>query len=515
MQERTPISEDTASLELASCDLSALAPQDFRHWISNAVVQCMATTDAGPKIDRHKLGDLVERHFDRLVDGNQMNFAPVFRALCRIKGVSEAALYIGVVNLQQRLACLNIEMAMPDMKLDQWTRAQLLREAHEATEQAREEREQSRLRGAVQELDRAKLGALLVQERLIDESELAQALELQQANGGRLGSHLVQLGFLSEADLARFLGRQLGLPSVTEIKHIPPEARRSVPHEILLKHRLVPLAIDARELQVAMVDPTDLVSIDELAFVADRRVRPVVAPELVVDFARARFFGIRRPPKLLSTQAAPEDGPPAWPRSVLDRGPVVLPAPDEEPYDLAELAHELLSCEVEEDIVGPPVAPVYRPLSSRRRVHSGRRTHQRPPFARQPQSRRRVRQSPSRRRPSPGLGRGPRGESAVHGPVWGANRQSVAQRSVGRVGHRIGLAATDQKHRRGRCRLDARPRTAARAARDVVARGRIHGHTRDDDDGRCSPGFAAGADGRAAYAASRQYRGENKVSPAP
>ena len=353
--EPRPLPEESPpTQELTTCDLSALAPQDARHWVANAVVQCIAATDAGPRIDRHKLGDLVERHIDRLMTDNRFDCAPVLEALCRIKGVSETNLYIGVVNLQQRLASMNIEMVMPDMHLDQWMRSQLLREAHEATERARLEREQFRLRGAVQDLHRAKLGSLLVQERLIGEDELQQALELQEKTGGRLGSNLVHLGFIGEADLARFLGRQLGLPCVTEIRHIPPDARRAIPQEILIKRKLVPLSIDAREIQLAMIDPTDLAAIDEIGFVTDRRVRPVVAPELVVDFARARFFGIRQAPRLLATtQSEPSAGPPTWPRSVFERGPVVLPAPDDEPYDLTEFAHDLLSSEVEDDVYPP------------------------------------------------------------------------------------------------------------------------------------------------------------------
>ncbi|MEM7676065.1 MAG: hypothetical protein AAF449_08695, partial [Myxococcota bacterium] len=342
--------------EIITADLSALVPEDLGYWVSNAVVQCISATDAGPRIDRSKLTDFVHRHCSHLVEGNRLDFAPILNALCRVKGVTEAGLYIGVVNLQQRLAGLNIEMEMPDMKLDQLTRAQLLREAHEATERARVEHEQVRLRSAVQTLNRSKLGTLLVQENLIDQAELERALELQMQNGGRLGSNLVQLGFIQESDLARFLGQQLGLACVTEIRHVTPDARRALPEDILLKRRLVPLSVDAREIQIAMVDPTDLLVIDEISFVTGRKVRPVVAPELVIDFARARFFGIRLPPRLLNSQLAPQDGPPTYPRSMTDRRPVVLPPPDDEPYDLAQLVHDLLACEVEGDV---PV-PVWR-----------------------------------------------------------------------------------------------------------------------------------------------------------
>ncbi|MEO1335915.1 MAG: hypothetical protein AAFV29_09720, partial [Myxococcota bacterium] len=54
-----------------------------------------------------------------------------------------------------------------------------------------------------------------------------------------------------------------------------------------------------------------------------------------------------------NTSPLPSNGPPHWPRSVTDRGPVVLPPPDEEPYDLAELVHDLLACEVENDVSMP------------------------------------------------------------------------------------------------------------------------------------------------------------------
>lgn len=212
VQTRPPrtSAESNVPEELGTADLSALVSEDYQHWVSTAVVQSIAATDAGPRIDRNKLEDYVARHFDHLVDGNRLDFTPVLRALIRIKGVTEASLYIGIVNLQQRLAALNIDMELPDMKLDQWTRAQLLREAHEATERARLDRESQRLRGAIQALDRVKLGSLLVQERLIDESELNEALALQANTGGRLGSNLVHLGFLKEADLARFLGQRWG-----------------------------------------------------------------------------------------------------------------------------------------------------------------------------------------------------------------------------------------------------------------------------------------------------------------
>ncbi len=54
------------------------------------------------------------------------------------------------------------------------------------------------------------LGALLLQKKLIKESELEQALDIQASIGGRLGAIFVRLGVLSETSLLDVLSEQLG-----------------------------------------------------------------------------------------------------------------------------------------------------------------------------------------------------------------------------------------------------------------------------------------------------------------
>ncbi|MFZ3207498.1 MAG: ATPase [Geobacteraceae bacterium] len=58
------------------------------------------------------------------------------------------------------------------------------------------------------------LGFRLVQEGLITEAELEQALERQRQQGGRVGQNLIALGFLTEIDLAAFF-KKYPLPPQT------------------------------------------------------------------------------------------------------------------------------------------------------------------------------------------------------------------------------------------------------------------------------------------------------------
>ncbi|PUZ91765.1 MSHA biogenesis protein MshE, partial [Vibrio vulnificus] len=59
---------------------------------------------------------------------------------------------------------------------------------------------------------RKRLGDLLVEEGIINEAQLDQALGAQRSGGRKLGDTLIDLGFLSEQQMLAFLSQQLDLP---------------------------------------------------------------------------------------------------------------------------------------------------------------------------------------------------------------------------------------------------------------------------------------------------------------
>ncbi len=70
------------------------------------------------------------------------------------------------------------------------------------------------LRAATGVAMKLKIGDHLVQNGLITEQQLDEALEAQTVFGGRLGTNLVELGFVTTAALAESLARQLGLTAL-------------------------------------------------------------------------------------------------------------------------------------------------------------------------------------------------------------------------------------------------------------------------------------------------------------
>jgi len=132
-----------------------------------------------------------------------------------------------------------------------------------------------------------RLGEALRAMELVGPQQLDAALEHQRSEPGvPLGQLLVRSGALSAPDLQAALARKMGYPQVdvmafaTEV-----EALRCVPFAVAHRLQALPLLRRGAQLVVALDDPTARDALDELEFVAQARVVPVLA--LGADIARA------------------------------------------------------------------------------------------------------------------------------------------------------------------------------------------------------------------------------------
>jgi len=178
---------------------------------------------------------------------------------------------------------------------------------------------------------RLPIGQQLVQEGHLDHWQLLSALSHQRQWGGRLGQSLVRLGFVTERVVLAAIGRQLGVaPVELGTRTVAPEILRLVPARLVRARKVLPLALDVngrREtLIVATAEPQNLAVLDEVAFAAQRAVRPVLAGDLDLEQAIERHLGreagpapaLRAPPPPAPAPRAspPALRPPASPRPV-------------------------------------------------------------------------------------------------------------------------------------------------------------------------------------------------------
>jgi MSHA biogenesis protein MshE len=133
---------------------------------------------------------------------------------------------------------------------------------------------------AVPRPQRMRLGDVLVQQKLISEEQLTQALQDQRGTGKRLGRLLMEAGLITEESLAHGLARQLRVP-VVNLKSFPlkSETVRLLPESPARRHRAVVLEDKGEHLLVGFVDPLDIAAYDELTRLLKRNIRIAVVPE--------------------------------------------------------------------------------------------------------------------------------------------------------------------------------------------------------------------------------------------
>jgi hypothetical protein len=143
------------------------------------------------------------------------------------------------------------------------------------------------------------IGELLIQQGLITPAQLDAGLRTQEQYGGRLASILVDLKYV-DGDLAtRALAKLKKVPAALQ-KHFDaaePSAIARIPRKVAEKYSAVPLGWAGEAgsaLIVAMVEPNDLLAVEEMRFLAGTKLIPGIAIELRIINALERWYGVQR-----------------------------------------------------------------------------------------------------------------------------------------------------------------------------------------------------------------------------
>ncbi len=125
-----------------------------------------------------------------------------------------------------------------------------------------------------------KLGEILIEQGIITEDMLNQALEEQKKNGARLGTTLVKLGYLKDKELLTALSKHFGVKSIDlKNEELDEEILKLIPADLAAKYLIVPISRFGRTLTVAMINPGDVAAIEDVKFATGFEIKPVVASE--------------------------------------------------------------------------------------------------------------------------------------------------------------------------------------------------------------------------------------------
>lgn len=135
------------------------------------------------------------------------------------------------------------------------------------------------------------LGRILIDQGALTPPALERALAAQPGTNRRIGDLLASSGVVDAEAVARALATQLGLEYVAPPLETEESARDLVRPSLARARRVLPIEASPRALRLAMVDPLDLGTLDDVRFAAGRRVDPVVASERAVERGLTAAYG--------------------------------------------------------------------------------------------------------------------------------------------------------------------------------------------------------------------------------
>ena len=147
----------------------------------------------------------------------------------------------------------------------------------------------------VQLFQRKRLGDLLVDAGLINQVQLAAALQAQKTKFGFLGKILIDLGWATEQQVCQVMAQLLHVNYLRE-EHfrVTPEIVALVPESLAASCNIFPLAVKRKVLYLAMENPLDSGTIQLLEFSTGLRVEPVIAPPSQLQTIIRKYYPQRK-----------------------------------------------------------------------------------------------------------------------------------------------------------------------------------------------------------------------------
>lgn len=198
---------------------------------------------------------------------------------------------------------------------------------------------------------RNRIADILVKARVIDELQLRSALASLDQWGGRVSRVVADLGLASEETITQAICQGLGMPRV-QLGNLTKDSAALTRVDVGLAEQKgifpVQLKDNGKTLVLAMADPTDLATLDQVAARSRARVVPMVAGDREIEHAILRHYRGQEPveKKRFKPDTAKQQ----------DAGEL----PEEEEFKVVDMSGKTVVKRIS-DIVDPNAAPPAAP----------------------------------------------------------------------------------------------------------------------------------------------------------
>lgn len=123
----------------------------------------------------------------------------------------------------------------------------------------------------------------LVEDGLLTTKQVEELIEVQKKEGTRLHKLLLEKQFVTEQDMVVSMGRVLNTPPVNLARaSILTEVAELVPRDIAINHKVLPVSRLGNRIYLAMVDPLNVLAIDDVKRITKLEVVPMIASEKAI-----------------------------------------------------------------------------------------------------------------------------------------------------------------------------------------------------------------------------------------
>ena len=137
------------------------------------------------------------------------------------------------------------------------------------------------------------LAEILLKKEFITKEKLDEVLNEQKTTGLPIQKILIDKGYLSQQQLAQAIASQLDIPYVELGKEkLDAQTIKMVPEELARRFKAVPVKLEGSNLFVAFVSPLNLPARDELKYVTNYEIVPMISTEKEIIQALDKYYRI-------------------------------------------------------------------------------------------------------------------------------------------------------------------------------------------------------------------------------
>lgn len=137
-----------------------------------------------------------------------------------------------------------------------------------------------------------RINRLLIEKGLITPEKLSEALKAQKEKGGKLSDILAEKGFVDKKDLMVVLSEELGIPPINLARYrIDPAVVKLIPRKTAQHYQIIPVSMMANSLTVAMVDPLNVLAIDEIKALTGFKIGILITTDKDIQSAIDQYYG--------------------------------------------------------------------------------------------------------------------------------------------------------------------------------------------------------------------------------